>query len=967
MTGKRTGIKQKKPLKETIVVGVGASAGGLEALQDFFKNMSEKTGLAFVVIQHLSPDYKSLMDELLARHTRIPIQIAKDGTKVEPDNIYLIPPRKNISIFHSKLFLEDQDKKKGLNLPIDIFFRSLAIEKGRTAIGIILSGTGSDGTLGIKAIKEAGGMIMVQDEKSAKFDGMPRNVISTGLADFIIPPHKMPITLVEFLSHPFVKKDTDREKTKIESLDTFSKILMVLREYGGIDFSNYKENTILRRLERRVTINRFENYEEYYNFLNESEKEKEILNKELLIGVTRFFRDTEAFDSLKKTVFPEIASRKSIRIWSAGCSTGEEVYSVAILLNEYIEKHKLDCEIKIFATDIDRSSIEYAGKGFYPDSIVADVDPAYLTKYFAKVDNGYLVNESIRKNIVFAAHNILKDSPFSKLDLMICRNLFIYFKQEVQSRILSLIYYSIKPAGFLFMGSSETLGEMVEGYESLDPKWKIYRYKKGFDGHFIKSISSLKPMAIDSPNLVHSRDNHLKGIKNDDLLEGLAASFLPPSVIVDENDNIIRVINDVSPFLKIQPGKFSQNLFSNLAPEISLFVSAALRNIRRKKTEQFADKIYGYGNEKEKVTVVEGRRIEVDKKDFFIISFSFDETSAKDISIEGKPVFANYDDDDKIAEIEKELQFTKESLQATVEELETSNEELQSSNEELIASNEELQSTNEELQSVNEELYTVNSEFQVKIDELTRLNNDINNLLKNTEVGALYLDRNLCIRKITPIVTEITNVLNSDIGRPFSHITITGRSNPLLNEVEKVAETLQPLSSEIVLNDRTYLTRLRPYRTEFNSVEGILITFYDISYVKEIEEDVKHQKELFETILEYSPVAKTLVNSDGKITYINRAAEILFGFKRQVISKRTFDHSKWEITDLKGKKILSKDLPFSIIKENKKPLSNYFHYIKDKDGNKKLLKMSGVPILTKQKGFQGVVFAIEEVKDDKKQ
>ena len=442
-------------------------------MQEFFKHMPRRTGLAFVVIQHLSPDYRSLMDELLARETSIPINVVTDGMVIDEDTIYLLPPRKNISIFHDKLYLEDQENKKRLNLPVDVFFRSLALEKGKNAIGIVLSGTGSDGTLGTRAIKEAGGMVMVQDEKSAKFDGMPRSSIATGLVDYILSPDRMPEELVTFVKHPFVKQKKTLESELSDSLDTLTKIILVLRDHGGIDFSFYKDTTLLRRLERRVSINRFETLEQYLGFLKESEKEQETLQRELLIGVTRFFRDTEAFDSIRSKVFPTLLGRKTIRIWSAGCSTGEEVYSLAIMLHDFLDRAGQSVDMKIFATDIDRNSLEYAGRGYYPDSVMADVDPSYLSKYFVRKDNGYQVNETIRKTIVFATHNLLKDSPFSRIDLLVCRNLFIYLKPEIQARVLNMFYYSLGPGGHLFLGNSESLGEMSSAFECIDSKWKI--------------------------------------------------------------------------------------------------------------------------------------------------------------------------------------------------------------------------------------------------------------------------------------------------------------------------------------------------------------------------------------------------------------------------------------------------------------------------------------------------------------
>jgi len=1097
------------------VVGVGASAGGLEALQAFFQNMPEKTGLAFVVIQHLSPDYKSLMDELLARHTSIPILIAQDGMDIQADHIYLLPPRKNISIFHSRLYLADQGPHKGLNLPVDIFFRSLALDKGKDSIGIVLSGTGSDGTLGTRAIKEAGGVIMVQDEQSAKFDGMPRNSIATGLVDFILPPEKMAGALMDYIQHPLVKKASESDSVPPDNLDTLTKVLMVLREHSGVDFSYYKENTILRRLERRIGINRFQDLEEYLEYLTESEREKNILHREFLIGVTRFFRDRTAFEQLQEKVLPHILKKSNVRIWCAGCSTGEEAYTLAILLDEAAQKYNPSCQVKIFATDIDRDSVEVAGKGFYPDSVLADVDPAYLARYFERRDSGYLVNERIRKMIVFATHNLLKDSPFSRLDLLVCRNLFIYLKPDVQKRLLSMFYYSLSPEGFLMMGGSETIGDMEDAFECLDSRWKLYQYKPGYKMEHIQNFPLIPQFQRETELPPWLQNGGTESVRNARMLNLVLEEFVPPSVIVDETDQILHVIGDVSPFLRIQPGNFSGNLFSTLPRETGLFVSTLLRKLKNAKNGNTMERMASIPGFEGKLITLEGRVFGDDRlsrgspRQFYVLSFfpadkkkqyQQEEALPEKMDIKGHMF-------DRVDELEKELQFTRENLQATVEELETSNEELQSSNEELIASNEELQSTNEELQSVNEELYTVNSEYQSKIEELIRLNNDINNLLKNTEVGALYLDRKLCIRKITPVVSEITNILESDIGRPLAHISIPHVGDKLHKDIDKVVETLGTLDSEIVLEDgRTFLCRIRPYRTDYNAVDGILITFVDISglkneyqranqatyrleralqtgkmawwewdipsgtvtfddrkatmlgytpeefpsdvyevcnlihpddydqtmkkmkdflegkadswnqgyrirrkdgkyswffdrgtisrrsedgkplelvgtvievnELKQMEDKLLSTRDLLEKVLENSPIAKVMVNAQGKITYANQKAEELFGVPREQILQRSFDSSEWEILSPEGKPIPSEELPFSRIKESRKPLKNFQHYVvfppasTTEQESRVLLQINGTPVLNrgeegKSNGeIEGVVFAIEVVNDE---
>lgn len=840
---------RKSDNNELVVVGVGASAGGLEALQEFFSNMPEDSELAFVVIQHLSPDYKSLMDELLARHTRIPIHIAQDGMQVKPNNIYLIPPRKNISIFHDHLYLDLQNQKKSLNLPVDIFFRSLAVEKQKNAIGIILSGTGSDGTLGTRAIKEVGGMVMVQDEKSAKFDGMPRNSIATGLVDFILEPAKMPEALINYCKHPFTKSNQKTENILTQNIGALQKVALILREHCGIDFSYYKDNTIVRRLERRVSINRFDNLDDYLVFLNESYKEKEILFKELLIGVTGFFRDTPAFNSLRDNVLAQIdfSRKKLLRIWSTGCSTGEEVYSVAILCMDYFEKNNIDCELKIFATDVDRAALEQASNGFYPDSIVTDLDPELLLKYFHRKESGFQINENVRKTIVFASHNLLKDPPFSKLDLLVCRNLFIYIKPEMQHKVLASFFYSLSPGGYLFLGSSETLGSMSEAYDTIDTKWKIYQARREYRPPIFQPIDRPAYLAKDPFAAQKSLKHNGEIFKMDKVTEKLLELLAPASVIVDGNDNIVHIINNINRFISFKSGRFSNNLFNNLNPDFVVVITTMLHRLRKRDAgivlcEELAD-VPGF---EEKNVLIEGRLMEIANATYAVISFSIKEQAEKTESGNNGKVTQDDPDQphagrrhhsankDNYLELQNELKQVKENLQATVEELETSNEELQSSNEELIASNEELQSTNEELQSVNEELFTVNYEYQSKIDELTKINNDINNLLKNTEIGALYLDTKLCIRKLTPLVAEITHILPTDIGRPISHISVMNIYPDMFEDINFVAETLQPRDREInAADNRVFLVRTRPYRTQNNAIEGILLTFVEISRVKE--------------------------------------------------------------------------------------------------------------------------------------
>lgn len=949
--GNRGKISSKNKLeKQLAVVGIGASAGGLEALQLFFKNLPENIGAAYVVVQHLSPDYKSMMDELLARYTKMPIKVIKDSMILAPNTVYLIPPRQNLEIYNDQLFLNKLTPGKGLNLPIDIFFRSLAEDKGKDAIGIILSGTGSDGTMGTRAIKESDGMIMVQDKETAKFNGMPTSAINTGLADYILPPEKMGYELENFLKHPLVRKKTKNSFSPAEEADSFTKVLLILKTKTGTDFSMYKENTILRRLERRISINRFQTLDDYIPFIKESDKEKEILYREFLIGVTSFFRDKEAFDSLRDNVLPKLLTndKKQIRVWTTGCSTGEEAYSIAILILEAATTHKFTGEIKIFASDIDRRAIETAGYGFYPDSIIADMEIPILTKYFTRNGDGYLINKDVRNLIVFAPHNLLKDPPFSKIDLVVCRNLFIYFKPEIQTSVLHRFYYSINPGGFLFMGSSETLGGMSEAFDIVDQKNKIYRYKAGFKTPAIDNLmlDSKKNKYVLTENL--SERTKKSQLNADNLLNKVITDFIPPSIIIDSNYYVISIINNINPFTEIQPGNYSNELFSILPKEFGLFVNNLLRQLKAGHNNHISRIISGLDSMDRQTIKVDGRKIMQNEQSFFMLTFEIIEEQNEQTA---KQVTENFkfspELDSRLIELEKELKSAKENLAATIEELESANEELQSSNEELVASNEELQSTNEELQSVNEELYTVNSEHQQKIEELTQLNNDISNLLKNTEVAAIYLDNKMCIRKITPYANIITNVRESDVGRPLSHLSIMDKYPELADDVNKVLDNLQPLDKEIPdKNGKKYFSRIRPYRTENNAVDGVLVTIIDITELDKLKSKARIIDERLASSLDFAKMAWWEWNvASGDIIYNDRKSTMLgyssAEFPRQIEEVFKFIHpDDYEITMNEIRQVL----------EGKKAQWNTKYRMKRKDGSYMWFQDQGV---AKSKGPDG--------------
>ena len=1102
--GKNTLAENDAPSLDFQVIGIGASAGGLEALQEFFQNMPADSGAAFVVVQHLSPDYKSLMDELLSRVTDMEIFRVSDGMSIKENCVYLIPPGKNMTIFKGKLFLTDQHHGRSLNLPIDIFMRSLAIDQGKNAIGIVLSGTGSDGTLGIRAIKEYGGMVIAQDDQSAKFDGMPRSSISTGMVDYILPAQKMPEEIVNYIKHPLIRKTSDIESALNEDDNNLSKIIMVLRDEKGVDFSAYKSNTIIRRLEKRISINRFHSIDEYVSFLVNNKNEINILFKELLIGVTKFFRDEEAFTHLQKEVLPKLfedkKTKKPLRIWTIGCSTGEEAYSLAILIREYMDRNNLTREVKIFSTDIDTDSIEFASSGFYPESIVSDISAERLSRYFNRKEEGYQVNETIRSMVVFAQHNILRDPPFSKIDLLSCRNMLIYLNSDVQQKVLSMFYIALNNNGFLFLGNSESVGDMSAGFKPIDTKWKIYKQEAGFnptmgDKYMIPSINPTgkKKDLTNISSYFNQTKRRVPQIES--IVDEVLTEFLPPSVIVDENYDVVHTIHNVSKFMSIPVGQMSFNLLKMLPEELTVMVSSLLRRAAQKEHSIVYENLKLEGDE-ENIVNISGKKLTSKKTGslYFIVSFIEKELQAPKHEEKRKveTIDINNQYQERISELEKELQNKSESLQATVEELETSNEELQSSNEELIASNEELQSTNEELQSVNEELYTVNAEHQKKIQELTQLNADMDNLLKNTDIGTLYLDQDFTIRKFTDVAANITNILKTDIGRPIHHISLTHLYDNFVDDIQEVMENLQAIEKEIKdESNQWYLLRIIPFRTAENAVDGIIITFVNITNLKKSEkqaetlkerlemalemgklswwewdyvlnevtagsnksamlgykvseidpgfegwtklihpddyekamedmrdhisgkkkiyeteyrikakdgtykwykdkggiikrqkngkphiiagivmditkekndqkEKAESQKLIFQT-LDQNPEATTMVDINGQITYANQEAKKLLSISSQEIETRTFNDKKWKITNLEGKPIQKNKLPFALIKQQKKAINNYKHYIQIDKNTPLLLSINGAPLFDARKQFNGAVFTLRDI------
>lgn len=880
------------------IVGIGASAGGLEAFEQFFTNMPFDSGMAFVLVQHLDPTHPSILGELVRRYTRMQVMEIQDGMEIKPDTAFIIPPNCDMGIINGRFQLMEPVAPRGLRLPIDYFFRSMAEDQKERAICIILSGTGTDGTLGLKEIKGAGGMAMVQEPDSAKYDGMPRSAIGSGLVDYILPPQKMPEQLIAYVKHAMSREPNKTAKPIPKADDLFQKIFMLLRAQTGQDFSHYKQNTIVRRIERRMTVHQIARLSDYVRYLQESPIEVSTLFKELLIGVTNFFRDLDAFVALKKKAIPRLIERAMpdgpLRVWVPGCSTGEEAYSIAMLIAEYLDRTRNEMQVQIFGTDIDSDAVESARAGTYPDSIVRDVPPEYMERFFAKEENSFHVKKSIRDWIVFSRQNLAFDPPFSRIDLISCRNVLIYMGGELQQRVFPLFHYALNDEGALFLGTSETIGGFTSYFDTLDRKWKLYQKRKG---------STAQALHLELPIPTSTRSDFGYQLPTDhsvakktsyrQLTEGMVLKeYGPTAVLVNEKCEMLYVYGKTGPYLEHQSGEVTLNILAQARQGIKLELTTAIRKaITQKDDVRYKHLRLNVDGEERFINLLVRPVVEPPYMRGLVLVVFEDVTlqvlaSAEETSAECQPK----DDSVEMRRLRQELSSTKEYLQTTIEELETSNEELKSTNEELQSSNEELQSTNEELetskeelQSVNEELTTVNTELQSKIDELSKVNNDISNLIASTEIGTIFLDVNLNIQRFTPSIRPIVNLITSDIERPFTDISTNIRGATLLEDMEEVLETLVVKEKEIQTKDGNwYLMRIRPYRTTENAIEGVVVTFVLITAQKEVQRNLLK----LQHAVEQSPAIVVITDTYGQVEYVNpKFTEVTEFARDEIIGK----------------------------------------------------------------------------------
>ena len=884
------------------VVAIGASAGGLKEFEQFFKNMPSTKELAFVIIQHLAPDYKSILADIVNRYTAMDVCQIENKMKVQPGKVYIIPPNNLVLLDKDKLVLKEMEKKQGINLPIDVFFRSMKDDIGEKSVAVILSGTGSDGTLGIKEVKEAGGLTIVQQPDTAEYDGMPTSAIRTGLIDYVIPVEEMPKVILNYIENEFQENRIITDDKKSESL--INQVFEIIKSQTGHDFTNYKRNTIYRRIERRLTVKKLNKLQDYIKLLKEDGAEVGILYKELLISVTSFFRDKETFAYIEKNIIPKVVSgtgNNNLRIWVPACATGEEAYTWAILFKKYIDDNKLNIDLQIFASDIDTDAIEKGREGFYTNNIVADVPKEILERYFKQENNGFRIKKSIRETVIYADQNLLQDPPYSRLDLISCRNLLIYLDNYLQQKAISIFHYALKSTGHLVLGNSESLGSSAQFYEVIDRKYKVFRK--------INNIETSGRVW----NMIYERQTVKQAEKAfHEPISEIAKEFIletqaPPSVVIDSEGAMLYAQGKTGKFLEITTGEISSNIVKTAKAGLKIPLSNLLRKARKTVTEVSHNNIKLNTDDDFEYVDITITPLKNNRKDtkLFVVFFK-----------PGKSITKNSTADDgkntdhvAIYELEKELAEKEQYLQNTIEELETTNEELKSSNEEAQSTNEELQSTNEELetskeelQSVNEELTTTNNELAIKVDELNKVNSQLQNLLSATDIATIFLDRDLRIFNFTPAISIIIDLLHTDIGRSIKQFTNNLKYEYLFEDAKGVLKNLIPKEVEVETNDdRSFWMRIIPYRTVDDKIEGVVITFTDITEKKEAEIKLKESEEKYRSTYENSPDSIIIHDFEMNIVDVNQKAIKEFGYsKEEFLQMKVFDlHTKDELTHSK--------------------------------------------------------------------
>ena len=841
-------LPHSTPAEAFPVVGIGASAGGLEALEQFLSGVPPDSGMAYVVVQHLDPTHKGMMPELLQRATPLPVVQAKDRLKVRPDHVYVLPPNRDMSILRGALYLFEPVAPRGKRLPIDFFLLSLAEDRRQQAIGVLLSGMGSDGSAGLRAIKENAGLALVQDPAAAAFPSMPQSGIDTGMVDIVAPADELPERIIARLKQgPTAAESGHVADGQLRS--GLEKVLILLRAHNGQDFSHYKKAALYRRIERRMGIHQIARLADYVRLLQENPQELDLLFKEFLIGVTSFFRDPVAWDSLRDIVFPGIFARspagRALRAWVPACSTGEEAYSLAITFKEALERHRPAgrYSLQIFGTDLAHDAIDHARQGHYPASIAADVSADRLARFFIATDDGYQVGKEVRAMVIFAPQNMAQDPPFTKLDLLSCRNVLIYFASELQKRLLVLFHYSLSKGGVLFLGNSETVGSDSDLFEPIDAKMRIYRRRDispdSLDVDFPTRFRTLPGTASELPATPPAVNLQTLA----DLL--LLRQFGPAAVLVNNRGDIIYVNGRTGRYLEPAAGKANWNVYAMARNGLRQALGSALQQVVSDLGRVECNDVSVEDDGKTRGIDLTVQYIEDPEPLRGMIMIVFAERRSK--ALAGRRAATTRTRSSKEAELEDALQQARveigrlrDQMQTSGEELKSTNEELQSTNEELQSTNEELTTSKEEMQSLNEELQTVNIELQSRVDDLSRINDDMQNLLNSTEVATVFLDERLHVRRFTPQAANIIKLIDADAGRPLSDLASDLDYPELEDDARKVLHTLIFSEKQVGTCDgRWFTVRIMPYRTMQNVINGIVITFIDISVAKRLEAELR--------------------------------------------------------------------------------------------------------------------------------
>ena len=966
------------PKKPFYIAGIGGSAGSLEALEEFFRNMPADSGMAFVLVSHLDPTHKALLAELLQRVTDMLVIQVTDGMKVLPNSVYVIPPNRDMSIMHGTLQLLEPSMPRGFRMPIDFFFRHLADDQREFAIGIILSGMGTDGTLGLKAIKEKMGLVMVQDVSSAKYDGMPQSAINTGLVDFVAPVNELPAKLQSYTN---LSPDKIREQPVLEkkASSAMIKIFALLRAQTGNDFSLYKKSTVNRRVERRINVHQIGNINQYLRYISENPHEIDLLFKEILIGVTSFFREPASFEALKDKIKSRFLMSKketdTIRVWVVGCSTGEEAYSIAMVFRECLDELRMGgkFKIQIYATDIDKDAIDIARMGTYSTNIAQDVSEERLRQFFIKEEGGFRIKSEIREMIVFAQQNVLTDPPFTRLDLLSCRNLLIYLSSGTQKKLMPLFHYSLNPGGLLLLGSSESIGGFMDLFSPRDNKWKLFERRE--DHVARRSLVEFPTSAHSHLAQMHEAETEHRG-SNASIIEMAQTNILqtiaPPVVLINDQGDILYITRQTGKYLEPPVGKANMNIYAMAREGVREVLGVAIREAK---------------TEKRKVTI-EGLKVMANgsSQNINLVITPFDKPEAmrglmmvlfEDVakpSIEAGDTNCKSRSTSRLKvineELEKELQHTKEHLQTIIEEMETSQEELKSANEELQSTNEELQSTNEEmvtskeeLQSLNEELITLNAELQSKNGALSETSDDLKNLLDSTQIATLFLDNNLKIKRFTPYVTKIISLIQSDMGRPITDIVSNLQYDDLVTDVNEVLETLVSKETQVQTRDGgSYRLHIVPYRTVDNAIDGVVITFTDVTDFRKMAEGMTLRTLYAEAIIRTVREPLVVLDSEMKIVSANPSFYRMFHVASEETEGQTLyslGNGQWNIPVMRQllEKILPQDTEIEgFLTEHEFPII----------GKRRML-LNARRIAQEGSSKELILLAIEDITDQKEQ